>query len=139
MNFTLQRHEYRSDGIFGTMVSEDGTITFCTLEHAYSENGGSWLPKVAAGKYACVRHAPNRLPYETFMLANVPDFQGQSVDGILIHILNLDAESEGCIGVGESEVTWPTGAKAIAHSADAFKRFMDLQQGVQAFSLTILA
>ena len=138
MNFVLTRKDYLSTGIFGEMVSEDGLTVFQTLEHGYSyapvdSTEMSWEPKVAVGTYSCIRHSPVRLNYTTFMLQNVPDFQGKSVTGILIHVLNFDAQSEGCIGIGLERI----GNIEIVRSKDAFNKFMDLQVGIEEFTLII--
>ncbi len=139
MNFILTRKDYLSTGVFGEMVSEDGLTSFRTLEHGYpivpigTAVDTAWVPKVAVGTYVCIRHSPHRLPYTTFMLQNVPDFQGLPVTGILIHVLNFDAESNGCIGLGLSRI----GDTEIVHSKDAFNRFMDLQVGIEQFNLII--
>lgn len=104
-----------------------------TLEHGY-DIGGFWLPKVRAGIYNCVRHAPNRLPYETFMLENVPDFQGAPVSGILIHKANWERELEGCIAVGLAAIN---NNEMITGSKLAFDKMMSLQAAVNSFKLTI--
>ena len=138
MNFVLTRKDYLSTGIFGEMVSEDGLTLFQSLEHGYpivpvDSTETIWTPKVAVGTYSCVRHSPVRLNYTTFMLQNVPDFQGQNVTGILIHVLNFDAQSEGCIGIGLNRI----GNIEITQSKDAFDRFMSLQVGIEEFKLVI--
>lgn len=135
MDLTLKRERFLSTGIFGTLTTTQfDTFVAKTLEHAYPDVINGWKPKVASGIYICQRHPPNRLPYETFMLQNVPPFQGQPVDGILIHILNYDSESEGCIGVGNQTDANYT---MILNSKTTFNSLMDLQVGVQTFQLTI--
>lgn len=131
MNFILTRGKAGLYGVFGQIQSEDGTITLCTLEHAYPVNAG-FIPKVLVGKYECVRHPPNRLPYETFMLLNVPPFQGSPVDGILIHKGNTNNDSVGCILLGLS-----FGTGCILESKIAFERFMTAQTGVDKFTLVV--
>ncbi len=134
MNFILTNTDFLATGIFGEMVSEDGSVSFKTLQHAYPVVLNQvWAPKVSFGVYNCIRHSPVRLPYTTFMLQNVPDFQGKPVTGILIHVLNFDSESEGCIGIGLNRI----GDTEITHSKDAFNKFMDLQVGIENFKLTI--
>jgi hypothetical protein len=137
MNASIKRQQFRSDGIFGVMSNEQGNVFCVTLEHAYQDPlSGLWVPKVAAAVYTCVRHPPNRLPYETFMLYNVPNFQNQSVDGILLHVLNFNRESQGCIGLGQ-EVADIGSEEMITHSQNTFDAFMALQIGVDSFQLTI--
>lgn len=97
---------------------------------------GKPTPKVAAGVYTCVRHAPNRLPYVTFELQGVPDFQGNPVTGILIHIGNFNKDSDGCILLGAVlyAITEPW---MIRSSTPTFNKFMALQSSVDSFTLTI--
>lgn len=138
MDLILKRSMYREDGIFGRLLDESGDLIAHTLERAYDNGSGGWVPKVAADIYSCVRHPPNRLPYETFLLQNVPDFQGKPVSGILIHILNFNRESEGCIGVGESLNFTAKGEEMLVNSKVAFEKFMELQKGVDSFNLVII-
>jgi hypothetical protein len=139
MKFMLTRNLCIESGIFGTLVADDGSFTCITLEHAYdSGNGdGSYTAKVAPDTYICRRHPPTRLPYETFELQNVPDFQGKPVVGILIHKGNYDKDSEGCILIGTSVVDLNNG-KMITSSAPIFNQFMSLLNGIDEFTLTIM-
>lgn len=132
MNFTLTRGRYALYGILGQLKSDDGSLLYCTLEHAYQQADSSFLPKLAKGTYACVRHPANRLPYETFMVKDVPAFMGAPVAGILIHKGNYNNDSEGCILIG---MRFGTGM--IEDSKDAFDQFMDAQNGVDEFQLTV--
>ena len=139
MNLTLTRTQTRSDGIFGTLTDEQGQEIAVTLEHAYPQSDGSYLPKVVAGIYTCVLHPPNRLPYVTYMLENVPDFMGQPVSGILIHKGNYNNDSVGCILVGTSikAPAIPSMDQIISQSQAAFQKLMALQSGLNSFTLTI--
>lgn len=120
-------------GIFGEIIDEQGEVICQTLEHAYPDGNGGWVPKVAPGVYTCVRHLPNRLPYETFMILAVPPFQNSPVSGILFHCGNFDADSEGCILLGLMN----DGDKEILQSKIAFEAFMTTLEGVQSFEITI--
>jgi Family of unknown function (DUF5675) len=131
MNIKLVRNKYTKDGVFGTIFGEDGQQIAVSLEHSYLY-GTTLTAKVKHGEYTCLRHAPNRLPYETFELENVPDFQGKPVTGVLIHCGNFDKNSEGCILVGET-----VSGTMITNSKITFKTLMDLQIGVDSFTLTI--
>ncbi len=138
MNLILQRIGNYADGILGHLTDENGLGYGCTMEHAYQAvDGLDYLPKVAAGVYKCVRHAPNRLPYETFELQNVPDFQGKPVTGILIHIGNYNTDSDGCILVGSGLVVESSGVHMLLHSKNTFELIMDTQKGLNEFTLTI--
>jgi hypothetical protein len=138
MNLKLNRTAAREDGIFGVLLDDAGHTVAFTLERAYPDGSG-WAAKVASGVYICVRHPPNRLPYTTFMLTNVPPFQGQPVDGILIHIGNYNKDSIGCILLGESVAGIPSqlGADMLINSKKTFQSFMNLQNGIDEFTLTV--
>lgn len=129
--YTLNRTSYSEDGVFGLLISDSGQ-TFYTLEHSYKQADNSFKPKLSLGTYTCQRHAPNRLPYETFEVMNVPDFMGNSVTGILLHIGNYNKDSDGCIlvGTGQAEAM-------ITNSREAFKEFMDSLEGTDSFELII--
>lgn len=138
LNLRLTRTDFRREGIFGELVTEDGDFVADTLEHAYDGYGpgSEWVPKVAVGTYECLRHAPNRLRYDTFELVDVPEFKGKPVTGILIHRGNTDGDTEGCILVGrivKSGKEW-----VLADSRDTFNRLMALQDGLEKFLLLIV-
>jgi hypothetical protein len=135
MNLRLERMKYLKEGIFGQITDESGNQIAVTLEHSYV-NGTTITAKVAPWTYTCLRHAPNRLPYETFELQNVPDFQGKPVTGILLHIGNYNSDSDGCILLGD-DTAWAVVPPMIDNSKIAFERFMELQQGVESFTLEI--
>lgn len=147
MNLRLTRHDFRRDGIFGELVTEEGELVASTLEHAYPGYGpaSEWVPKVAVGTYRCVRGIHNTRgrvakglpPFETFMLEDVPSFQGSAVDGILIHPGNRDDDSEGCLILGHI-VKSNSGVWLLANSRETFKDFMDMQDGLSSFLLLIV-
>jgi hypothetical protein len=128
----LTRLNFMADGIYGVMIV--GDIKLSTVEHAYLQVDGTYMPKVAKGNYVCKRHPPNRLPYTTFELQSIPDFMGEPVTGILIHVLNFGYESEGCVGVG---LATDLDKGMITQSGLAFKNFMALQDGVDEFNLCV--
>ena len=130
MDCRLTRIHYLSTGIFGTLTIGDDF--FSTLEHAFPTTQDTWEPKVKPGSYLCSLHAPNRLPYTTYELQNVPDFQNNQVTGILIHIGNYNKDSDGCILLGMS-----TNIPMILSSEIAFKKFMAIQQSCSQFRILI--
>lgn len=132
MYMKLTRASDIDEGIFGSLISKDDSINLHTLEHSFEG-----IPKVAPGMYNVVRHPPNRLPYETFMLENVPDFEGQPVTGILFHIGNFNNDSDGCILLG-TDVDIIHGRKAVLHSRDAFGKFMMALQDMESFTLEVV-
>lgn len=136
MDLTLDRKQFREDGIFGELLDHNGIFLCVTLEHSYPCEKG-FMPKLPPGEYDCIRHAPNHLPYETFMIADVPDFLGVPVTGILFHILNFNKESDGCVGVGEQIGHQSNGGLMIMASAKAFAALMGVQKGVDKFKLKV--
>jgi hypothetical protein len=132
MNLFLTRKVFALYGITGEIRNSAGVLLWVTLEHAYLQPNGSYLPKVAPGGYNCVRHPPERLPYETFMLENVPPFMGAPVSGILLHVGNYNNDSKGCLLLGMQ-----LGTGCILDSRDAFEQFMELQKNVDSFALMV--
>ena len=132
MNLKLFRTDFRPDGIFGELTSENGLLYLFTLEHSYQNEEGAWLPKIPEGTYQCIK-GQHELegqaePFETFEVTRVPDHTG-----ILFHKGNLDKDSEGCILIGllRSE-------NEIINSAGAFSRFMNAQKACDSFTLTVV-
>lgn len=135
MDLTLKRTAYKPFGIFGTLSDSLGQIAV-TLEHAYTDSVSfKWAPKIHAGVYTCVRgvHAlKNGVPFETFEITGV---YGHT--GLLLHKGNFDRDSEGCVLLGQTLA--PYGAdEMVVSSAIAFDRFMQLQDGIDTFKLTVL-
>ena len=133
MDLKLQRIDFFADGIFGELREFDGTKVCSTLEHAYdSGNGdGSFAPKIPAGSYTCVRRLSPKFKYELFELQNVPGH-----DAIEIHLGNYNDDSHGCILLGLDQVKLGR-FNMLQRSRAAFQKFMDLQKGVDSFTLTI--
>ena len=131
MNLTLNRNRYDKTGIYGKMYDESGTFLYYTLEHAYEQESGGYEPKVPEGVYTCQRGmhqlANMTAPFQTFEVTNVPGHTN-----ILIHPGNYDADSEGCILLGTGE-----GVNMVTNSRAAFGAFMDLEQNVDTFTLTV--
>lgn len=131
MNFTLKHERFCEDGIFGQLLNEDGSRVAYTLEHSYDNK-----PKLVDGTYTCVR-GPHRLhgmteDFITFEVKGVPDFNGISVTGILIHWGNVNKDSEGCVLLGSTET--PT---MVGNSRVTFAAFMKSVDGIDTFTLTV--
>lgn len=131
MNFSLKRDVKSALGVFGVMKSEDGAHTFQTLEHAYETAPGCFMPKVAPGTYTCKRYTSPEHGV-VFVLVCVPDFQGEPVSYIEIHIGNFQRDSKGCILIAIAR-----GDSMVIESGWAFKMFMELQKDVDCFTLTV--
>jgi hypothetical protein len=71
------------------------------------------------------------------MLSDVPPFEGKEVTGILIHILNYNDESDGCIGVGMQIGNKSDGGKMIMQSKLAFESLMKYQDSINEFTIMI--
>jgi hypothetical protein len=133
MNFTLTRLAFIAEGIFGSLVSEDGSLEFATLEHAYKDENGNWKPKLYDGSFTCVR-GPHRLEgmAHDFITFEITGIEGHS--NVLLHPGNKNADSAGCVLVGEKRV-----GNLIPNSRAAFSAFMAAQDGVDEFTLTVKA
>lgn len=134
MDLTLTRTEFRPDGIFGFLHTENGFKVACTLEHAYLV-GAEWHPKVPPGKYVCAR-GPHRLAgmkdkFETFEIMGVPGHTG-----ILFHAGNWNDDSSGCVLVGR-DVRKLGNVQMITDSRLTFAAFMKLQGSAKTFGLTV--
>lgn len=140
MNLTLTRTDKKEDGIFGVLTDEQGKQIAVSLEHAYdSGNGdGSYEPKLQSGVYKCVR-GEHRLhsqlmPFTTFEITGVVGHTG-----ILFHIGNYNEDSNGCVLLGRRILPspLPSSDNMITSSRNTFNAFMDLQKGVNEFTLTV--
>lgn len=131
MDITINRNDFSSSGIFGVMLNDQGVPIAVTLEHAYLNNDGTFSPKVPAGTYTCARglHLLEgmKAPFETFEVTNVPGHTD-----ILIHWGNWNNDSSGCFLVGQTRV-----GIMITKSLLTFGQFMQLQQGVDFFTLSV--
>lgn len=119
-----------SQGTFGTWVV-DGQPICVTLEPDWEENGVG-ISCIPAKKYKVVRHHSPTYG-ECWKVLNVPNRSN-----ILIHILNWDHETEGCIGLGEKFAKDSQGRWMISNSADAINEFMRIMEGTNEFDLTIV-
>ncbi len=133
MNLTLTRYECKDIGIFGDLTDETGARVCFTLEHAYDSGlgNGSYAPKVPSGTYTCKRSqhqlAHMDFPFTTFQIMNVPNHTN-----ILFHSGNFNADSDGCVLVGTTSYQ-----ERLFQSMAAFKKFMEIQNGVDEFTLIV--
>jgi hypothetical protein len=123
MRWKLERHEYRKDGIFGNLYSEDGEYTFTTLEHAYPSDGvHAFEAKISEGVHPCILYLSPKHGYEIPLL-NAEQDKGHLFE---VHIGNYNEDSDGCILVGYSIGHRLTGDKMLTSSKQAFKKLMEV-------------
>lgn len=117
---------------------QDGIPFAVTLERTFDDGaGGQRCVIPSPGVVHCVRDHYNKGGYVTFQLL----VEGH--DRVLFHILNVETQSEACMGIGESFATFNDAAKGligpgIAQSGEGFAEFMRRTAGLQAFDLTML-
>lgn len=135
VNLSLVRDEFIADGIFGRLMDARNKVIAHTLEHAYLQDDGSYSPKTPAGTYTCQRgdHLLHGMtnPFSTFEIMNVP---GHS--GILFHVGNWNADSDGCVLLGDAIVPSSKG-QMVTQSKVIFAEFMQLQNGLNSFEVVI--
>lgn len=132
----LLRTEFKANGIFSVLQSEDGAEIYMTLEHAYLQANGLYIPKIPNGTFECFRgiHVleptqlnPKPKPFETFEIMGVA---GHS--DLLFHVGNFNLDSEGCVLLGLAKTE-----NNILNSRQAFNQFMNLKTGINQFTLTV--
>lgn len=120
----LVRTSTNEFGIFG--ICKVNGLTLRTLEHKFDTG-----PKLTPGLHKCVR-GTHKLehgdPFETFEITGVP---GHS--GILFHVGNFNADSNGCVLVGMAAT-----AAGLVQSRIAFKALMDSLVGINEFTLEVV-
>lgn len=133
MNMILTRSECSSDGVFGTLTSNDGSFSCVTLEHAFPQDDISYAPKTPPGTYTCVlgtHQLDHGGPFQCFQITNVPGHQG-----ILIHIGNFNKDSDGCCLVGE-EIQGKAPSRFINNSKQTWDNMMNFL-GKDNFTLIV--
>lgn len=139
MNLTLNRTKASGDGIFGEILDDKFNFLFVSLEHAYSDPDKPfiYITKIPAGEYVCKvgEHClkEGEPKFMTFEVTGVPGHTG-----ILFHTGNYNCDSEGCILLGLQIGNKKDGGKMITQSRQAFKRFIDIQEGVNEFKLKVV-
>lgn len=139
MDLTLTRSAIAKDGVLGTLKSNDLSFSCVTLEHAYEDitSANRFNPKLPAGTYKCVRgqHRLHNMTsdFTTFEITGVP---GHS--NILFHWGNYNRDSEGCVLIGDAVTTDSDGEVMITSSRLTFSEFMQFQNEVNEFILTVI-
>ena len=130
MTLTLNRQEFRDDGIFSVLKNEKGDVLAHTLEHAYNRT-----PKLYNGTFTCVRgqHQLEGMTksFETFEITGVSGHTN-----ILLHSGNWNDDSAGCVLVGEGIAQSDRG-QMITASKQCFADLMALLVGLPSFELIV--
>lgn len=124
----LKRLSTFEDGTFGVLL--DDKIPFAvTLEKQWKDNK-RFISCIPNGNYLCKRVVSPKFG-EVFQVMDVPN-RGN----ILFHKGNLEADTEGCILIGEQFETL-NGRTAILQSGKGFTEFMDRLKDINAFELKV--
>lgn len=105
-----------------------------TLERTFDDGKGGQRVVIPMGASVCRRDFYHKGGYETFQII-VPGH-----DRVLFHKLNVETQSEACIGVGESFEVFNSGSltgPGIANSGAGFAEFMRRTAGLKEFNLFI--
>lgn len=138
MKFILQRFSDNRDSTLGILVKVQPTdmgdkITFqaYTLEDEYREIKRAFETRIPAGTYKIdIQQADtvltmkyrDRYPWfkKHLEIKNVPGFVG-----VYLHIGNFDADSAGCILLGDNADNNTIGPGSVSNSTACFKRFYE--------------
>jgi hypothetical protein len=134
MDLVLTRVYVGPEGAFGTLSPMGKPPFAVTLEHSYANTADSWYTKVPRGTYVCKRgrHTlSSGKTIDTFEVTGVSDHTG-----ILFHPLNVQEQSEGCVGIG-LQYGPVNGEPGILQSLLAFTMLMARQSNVDTFNLTV--
>jgi hypothetical protein len=131
MTLTLQRLEFRDDGIFSVLKDDQGKVLAHCAEHAYDS-----LPKIYNGTFTCVRgqhQLHSGPPFSTFEITSV---NGHS--NLLFHAGNYpQVDSDGCSLVGQTVVDSDKG-RMVTNSKATFAKLMETLLGIQTFTLVVI-
>lgn len=135
MNITVKRFEFGSTYTIGKMYI-DGEYFCFTLEDKERQVDGQEVSEwkipgqtaIPTGTYSVTVDMSNRFKRLMPHIMNVPGFEG-----IRIHSGNTDADTEGCILLGQH---W-NGAGTILNSRIAFDLFFDKLQKAGSATISI--
>ena len=133
--YTLSRRQLRPDGIFSDLTDDSGQLIAYALEHAYENADGTWAPKIPSGTFTC-QLGPHRLHGMT------QDFQTYEITGVsghsnlLFHWGNWNADSEGCILLGEA-IAHSAQGQMVTNSRATFSSFIAGLGGDETFTLVV--
>jgi hypothetical protein len=110
MQLTLKRETLSPKSTIGRLYI-DGKFECYTLEDCVRDKKIKNCTAIPAGTYEVVSTFSNRFQKYLPLLLNVPNFEG-----VRIHSGNTDADTEGCILVGQSKGTDSIGSSRAAFS-----------------------
>lgn len=139
MELTLKRVSMTDDGVIGVLLS--GVYPVCLTFEEEWKNNAKGISSIPAGSYLCQKFKrPNGL--DTYQVMDVPGNRTL----ILFHPGNTEIDTEGCIlpamewGYMEA-IDDDTGVKELQlaglRSGEAFKKFMEVVNGKETFTLHI--
>jgi len=105
----------------------DGVFQCYTLEDVVRAEKIHGHTAIPAGEYDVIITMSSRFKKLLPLLLNVPNFEG-----VRIHAGNTDADTEGCILVGES-----AGRYSVSSSRAAFDKLFSLMQKADSITLKI--
>lgn len=128
----LRQIDFRKDGIFGQMMTEELNEICKTLEHGYVSERGEIVSKIKPGVYTCKLEWSERFKMDLYELKAVPGH-----DEIKIHAANIDDQLEGCIAPGMNYGEWNDGSRCVTQSKKALKKFMESMGGDKEIRLVV--
>ena len=118
MKFILRRNTFEKDGIFGELLDEKYNHICMTLEHAYLQPDGTYEPKLPDGEWKAVYEFSQKFGRKLWELKDVPGHTE-----IKFHVGNYNADSDGCILLGQFIGHRQDGGRMITNSKETLERF----------------
>lgn len=137
--FTLDRGPNNDDGTFGILSDENMNPLFVTFEEGQRGNRKG-ISAIPPGLYKVRRFSSEKHP-NSWQVLNVP-----GRNSILIHVINTEKDTEGCIGLGmefgfiqakDDQSGDVEKQPAILRSTEAMKRFNAMLINESEFTLAI--
>ena len=131
MDLILTNTDFNADGIFGTLTDSNGSIIAYTLQHAYEQPDSTYAPKLYNGTFICQRgeHRLEGMDHD-FTTFEITGVEGHT--DILFHSGNYNDDSAGCVLLGSERF-----GNMVTNSRNTFNNFMNLQDGIDQFTLTV--
>jgi hypothetical protein len=128
----LRQIDFRVDGIFGQLMTEELNEICKSLEHGYVNARGEIVSKIKPGVYTCKLEWSERFQMNLYELKDVPGHTE-----IKIHAANIDDQLEGCIAPGMNYGEWNDGSRCVTQSKKALKKFMEAMGGDKEIKLIV--